>query len=103
VFVDNVDPVVRMLHKPSLRTQMVKATDNLNGISTPFEALMFAIYFASITSMTEVQCDAMFHEGKEGLLCRYRFAVQQALARARFLSTHNLITLQAIVFPGELL
>ena len=97
LFVDNVDPVVRMLHKPSMQTKIDNSRDKVAEVSKPFEALMFAIYFGSITSMTEVQCETTFHEGKDVLLCRYRFAVQQALARARFLNTHNLVTLQAIV------
>jgi hypothetical protein len=97
IFVDQVDPIIRMLHKPSMQTTIMEAQDHLEGMSKPLEALVFSIYFASITSMTQEQCLADFGEGKVVLLSRYRFAVQQSLARAGFLSAHNALTLQALI------
>lgn len=97
VFVDQVDPVIRMLHKPTMQAHITKARDRAMEMSKPTEALLFAIYFAGITSMTEEQCHNALQEGKASLLCRYRFAVEQGLARAEFLSAHNLVTLQALV------
>lgn len=97
IFVDQVDPVIRMLHKPTMQALVIKAKDHVIEMSKPNEALLFAIYFASITSMNEKQCRDAFQEGKVSLLRRYRFAVEHGLARAEFLSSHNLVTLQALV------
>lgn len=97
IFVDQVDPIIRMLHKPTMQTTIMEVKDHLEGMSKPLEALVFSIYFASITSMTQEQCLADLGEGKAVLLSRYRFAVQQSLARAGFLSAHNILTLQALV------
>jgi hypothetical protein len=97
VFKDNVDPIVRLLHKPSMQKHIMDAKENLGVVTLPLEALLFAIYFASITSMTEEQCYGLLHETRDGLLKRYRFAVEQAFARASMLSSHNIVTLQALV------
>jgi hypothetical protein len=97
VFVDQVDPIIRMLHKPSMQVTILEAQHHLEGMSKPLEALVFAIYFASITSMTQDQCLAALGEDKVVLLSRYRFAVQQSLARAGFLNSHSALTLQALV------
>ncbi|KAJ5319789.1 hypothetical protein PENANT_c026G05062 [Penicillium antarcticum] len=98
IFVDQVDPIIRMLHKPTMQAQVIKAKDHAIEMSKPNEALLFAIYFASITSMNEKQCRDVLQEGKASSLRRYRFAVEQSLARAEFLSSHNLVTLQALFF-----
>lgn len=97
VFDYQVDPVIRMLHKPTFERYVIKAKDNIAEISKPLESLMFSVYFASITSMTEKQCRAEVGEERNMLVGKYRLAVQQSLARADVLSTHNLVTLQALV------
>lgn len=48
-----MDPIVKVLHVPTT-DQLVKETrKNLNSLTPGNEALMFAIYFAAITSMDE--------------------------------------------------
>lgn len=96
VFVDNVDPLIRVLHKPTVGQHIARTKDRISQISRSYEALLFAIYFASVTSLSEIECQTKFREEKEGLLRRYRFALQQALARAEFMSSHSLTSLQAI-------
>ena len=48
VFVERIDPVIKMIHKPSLEKMMKEAADNLDAVSQSKEALLFAIYFAVI-------------------------------------------------------
>lgn len=98
VFIVNIDPLVRLLHKPTTKERIIAIADNVASISDkPFEALLFAIYFASITSLTVEECRNTFYEEKETLLDRYRFAIQQALARATFLNSRTVVTLQALI------
>lgn len=48
---DNVDPIVKLLHVPTM-TKIVKDLRSDMSTMTPgVEALMFAIYLAAITSM----------------------------------------------------
>jgi hypothetical protein len=58
---------------------------------------LFAIYYGATTSLSGRDCVAKLGEEKSILLARYRFAVEQALARANFLNTEELVVLQALV------
>ncbi|KIW19358.1 hypothetical protein PV08_03653 [Exophiala spinifera] len=98
VFKENVDPVVRMLHRPTARTILMNAASSLDRVSRPAEALLFSIYYGAVVSMTHEQCRQLLDEDKELLLKRYRFATEQALARADFLNSSSLMCLQAFAF-----
>lgn len=53
VYQENVDPIVKVLHTPTVDKLVKETRKNLNTLTPPNEALMFAIYFAAITSMDE--------------------------------------------------
>ena len=98
VFKENVDPVVRILHRPTAKTILMNAASSLDRVSKPAEALLFAIYFGAVVSLTPEQCRQLLDEDKEVLLKKYRFATEQALARADFLNSSSLMCLQALSF-----
>ncbi|KAK4940915.1 hypothetical protein LTR10_019069 [Elasticomyces elasticus] len=98
VFKENVDPVVRILHRPTAKVILMNAASSLDRVSRPAEALLFSIYFGAVVSMTPEQCRQLLDEDKDFLLKRYRFATEQALARADFLNSSSLMCLQAFSF-----
>jgi hypothetical protein len=61
------------------------------------EALKFAIYYAAATTLNAEQCIKQLGEEKSTLLIRYRSSIELALARADFVNTLELSTLQALV------
>jgi hypothetical protein len=46
-------------------------------------------------SLSPKQCQDLFDEKKEALLSKYRFAIEQALAKAEFLASSSMLCLQA--------
>lgn len=96
-FKDRVDPLVKVLHIPSIEPTVLSAASHLSNLSKGFEALLFAIYYGATTSLNAADCAQKFGEEKSVLLARYRFAIQQALARANFLTTEEIVVLQAFV------
>lgn len=98
VFKENVDPIVRILHRPTAKTILMNAASSLDRVSKPAEALLFAIYFGAVVSLTPEQCKQLLDEDKPVLLKKYRFATEQALARADFLNSSSLMCLQALSF-----
>jgi Fungal specific transcription factor domain len=96
-FKENVDPVVKIFHRPTVGKMIMESRDHAN-ISRPAEALLFGVYYGAVVSLDTQQCQTLLGEPKAELLMRYRFAVEQALTRAGFLSTSSLMTLQAFVF-----
>ncbi|KAI4865526.1 fungal-specific transcription factor domain-containing protein [Hypoxylon rubiginosum] len=95
VYQENVDPLVKVLHVPSMNKTIRDLRNNMNDISPGLEALMFAIYYASITSMEEDEVKVNFGADKGQLINKYRFATEQALAKANFLVTSELVVVQA--------
>ncbi|KXT05690.1 hypothetical protein AC578_5631 [Pseudocercospora eumusae] len=97
IYKDRVDPLVKVLHIPSLEPTVLSAASHLANLSRGFECLLFTIYYAATTSLSAHDCLIKLGEEKAVLLARYRFAIEQALARANFLTTEELVVLQAFV------
>ncbi len=62
-FLENVQPLVKILHTPTMNKVIKEVQNNLDSLSKSTEALMFAIYFATITSMNadEVSFGFLLH------------------------------------------
>ena len=80
-----------------MQKQILEASGDLDNVSKALEALMFAIYSSAVNSMTEEECQRMIGEARLTLLDRYTFATHQALLRAKFLKTSDIVLLQAFV------
>lgn len=87
IYLDNVDPLLKVTHHPSLQGRIVEAASNIININTTLEAIMFSIYCISIQSLLPEDCQALFALPKEDLLSRYQFGCQQALSNCNFLQT----------------
>jgi hypothetical protein len=53
VYQENVDPILKVIHVPSMSKVIKELRYNLDGLTPSMEALMFSIYYASITSLDE--------------------------------------------------
>lgn len=97
IFKENVDPLIKIFHRPSTEKVVIAAAKSLDHLSKPMEAMMFAIYFAAITSLSEAESYSVLGIEKQVALETYRFGFEQAMARADFLSTQELVVLQSFV------
>ena len=99
LYVENCDPMFKVLHIPGLRKFVAHAATNVENIPSGnyVEALLFAMYYAAITSLTQEECLQNFPYGRDHLLARYRIGVETALADADLLNTTEMGTLQALV------
>lgn len=95
----NVDPLLKILHRPTIDKTfdifIVNPEDH--PLSKPFEALFFAMYFAAVTSLSPENCRSLLGEERAILSARYRHFVEIALAKADYLSSSSLETLQALM------
>ena len=96
LFIENVDPLTKILHPPSLQISLQKAILDLDRLPRSLEALMFVIYDLAVLSLTDNECLIRFGESRTVLLSRYRTATKAALSRARFVGTSNIVVLQAL-------
>ena len=94
---ENVNPVTKVVHVPSLQSAIEKAITNIERIPRGFEALMFSIYSMAVLSLTEDQCRDMLGDSRAMVLPRYVAATKAALLRARFMSSTSIVVMQALV------
>lgn len=95
--VKNVDPLIKVMHVPTIQQQLLQASVDLQNVSKEFEALMFSIYAAAVTSLRNEECLELTGLSKSQLLERYHTAAQQAIVRAELLRSLDIILLQAAV------
>ncbi|CAJ2511438.1 Uu.00g070630.m01.CDS01 [Anthostomella pinea] len=96
IYLDNVNPLLKVTHAPSLQGRIIEAIGNLGNVSPTLEALMFGIYCVSIITLSADDCRAMFGSPKEELLTSYQTACQQALVNCKFLQTNDRDCLTAL-------
>ncbi len=96
IYLDNVNPLLKVTHTPSLQGRIIEASGNLTNISPALEALMFSIYCMSILSLTVDDCQNMFGTSKKDILARYQPICQQALSNCGFLRSSNYDCLTAL-------
>lgn len=97
IYLENVNPLLKITHTPTIQGQLVEAAANPASISKPLEALMFSIYFIAVTSMTDEEVQDTFKEDRNRLLSKYHHGTQQALINAGFMRSPELVVLQAYV------
>lgn len=118
-FLANVDPIVRIIHRPSLsrrfdafvRFQYADSREDTptggesrnNGtILSPkktdaFMPLAMSIFYAAVNSMKDTDVLSMFGLSKVSLLKRYRMGTEVLLKRQNFMTSRVFEVLQAFV------
>ena len=98
-YMANVHPVTKILHGPSLRAYLHRTKSTLDCSPGPkgLKALMFAVFHVATISFSEEECRQKLGEERYSLIRRYRLATELALAKADFVNTTEMSTLQALV------
>ncbi|MCJ1401583.1 hypothetical protein MMC11_004799 [Xylographa trunciseda] len=99
VYLDQVDPVFKILHRPSLRKFLQHDSTYLGypeGHASVI-ALSSAICYVATCSLSETQCRDMFQTSKAALVTQYRRACETSLDQVDVLVTEDITVLQAFV------
>ncbi|KAF4967704.1 hypothetical protein FSARC_4764 [Fusarium sarcochroum] len=96
IYLDNVNPLLKVTHTPTLQGRIVEAASNVKEIPPTLEALMFGIYCMATLSLSSAECESMFKQTKKELLERFQFGCQQALLNSTFLRTSSRDCLTAL-------
>ncbi|KAJ9143455.1 Zn2/Cys6 DNA-binding protein [Pleurostoma richardsiae] len=97
IFLDNVHPLLRIFHAPSLQKQLLNIASDPPSASPGLHALLLAVYANAITSMKEEACLTIMNESRSTLISRYVAGAWCALLRAGFVGSTDLTVLQAFV------
>jgi hypothetical protein len=100
VFTKRIDPLVKILHKPTVQliiTRIIESSETLQRLDRATEALVFAVYFSAVTSMTDDELVESLGGNKKIITAKYRQAAEDALMNANFLNTQEVLTLQSFI------
>lgn len=94
----NVDPIFKILHRPTTLSCIAASTSNFsaspeNGV---IELLMLCMYFAAVTSLSPGECQQTYHQDSQTLLAKFRHGAELAFARENLLVTNEFAVLQAL-------
>ena len=93
-------PISLLLHRPTFEKEYETFWDEVSlGIEPPnsVQAVVFAVMFSGVVSMDEATCFRDFGVSKASLTDNFKVGTETALARANFLRTTKVQTLQGFV------
>ncbi|EWZ33069.1 hypothetical protein FOZG_14564 [Fusarium oxysporum Fo47] len=95
-YVENIDPFLKIIHVPSITEALMTKGCRLAIMEPAMRALLSCISFAAIASLTEEEVVRLnYGVDKKTLSLRFRAGAEAALARADFMNTATLMTIQA--------
>ena len=97
VYLRDVHPFFKLINVPACHQTISHASKRFQSLSASDAALLTAVIYLSVNSLTDEVCKTMMQEDKPALLVRCRQETERALARAKLLATESLKVLQAFV------
>jgi hypothetical protein len=95
-FVNNVDPLVKILHLPTAQGTIFATINNPDKVKEDLNALLFSAYFAATTSLKSTDAANLLGQPKSTTLNSYRQGHEQSLAGANILDIPSMRSLQAL-------
>ncbi|KAH7025118.1 fungal-specific transcription factor domain-containing protein [Microdochium trichocladiopsis] len=96
-FEERVDPIIKLLHKPSMVDIIRNLTGDWSRLDAALAALVLAVSFAAVAAFDEDEVPKNFGSSKSEVLARYRLGAEQAFQQCDLLTTKDLGVLQAYV------
>ena len=92
-FFERVDPIFKLLHRPSLKVGLQAPQTE----TVAFGALRHAILYAAACSLTARECFLELGVDRQTLLSRLHHVAEKKLSEAQFLISTDITTLQAFI------
>ncbi|KAJ4864457.1 fungal specific transcription factor domain-containing protein [Trichoderma breve] len=98
VYVRSVDPVLKILHIPTIQSAVVATILDARSAQPSMVALTFAIYYAAVTALCHHDCDEPVDLSweKPVLLKHYQTALDRLLVTPDFMKRPDMTGLQAL-------
>ncbi|KAF2817116.1 uncharacterized protein BDZ99DRAFT_9309 [Mytilinidion resinicola] len=96
-FLEKVDPLVKVVHKPSLEAIILRRTYDEGALTKGEDALLLTICFTAAITMSDSEVEGCFKMPKNAALITRRCAVEQALLESDPSTIEELAMLQAFV------
>ncbi|RYP69817.1 hypothetical protein DL769_005169 [Monosporascus sp. CRB-8-3] len=99
IYFHNFDIIVKILHRPTVLAALRRFADasgDRSQLAPEQEALFFAIYYAAATTLPAGECAARLGRERGELVRAFQAGLEHSLARADYLNSDSLETLQAL-------
>ncbi|RYO78393.1 hypothetical protein DL763_009675 [Monosporascus cannonballus] len=99
IYFHNFDIIVKILHRPTVLAALRRFADAAGDrpqLAPEQEALFFAIYYAAVTTLPAGECAARLGRERGELVRGFQAGLEHGLARADYLNSDSLETLQAL-------
>ena len=98
-----MDPFIKVFGTESLKRLLDNWKSPTLELDVAQSALRSSVCFGAVVALTPPEITTAFAKPKVALLAEWRLAVEQDLAKAKFLSTNDMMVIQALVIYSSLL
>lgn len=95
-YLNNVDGLVKLLHVPTLQPKVFGAINNPQDTAPDMNALLFAIYFAAVTSLKWSEVQNILGQDRQTAMNTYQRGLELSLHSMSFLDSPTILSLQAM-------
>lgn len=99
IFFQNVDPLFKILHRPSMQAYLKEGKPYLNYEHEHYApaTLASAVYLAAVCTLEDERCQELFNTDKKTIVAKFQKETELALAKADFVTTNDITILQAFI------
>jgi hypothetical protein len=97
LFLERVNPLLKIVHIPTLQPYVMDGAISIGNIPPSYQALLFAIYTISATSLSEAEAPQILGMSREEALAKYTKGMKIALVQFDFMKNYDMVALQALV------
>ncbi|KAH7165659.1 fungal-specific transcription factor domain-containing protein [Dactylonectria macrodidyma] len=97
IFLDRVNPLMKVIHVPSVQPHVMDATTNMENIPVNYQALLFSVFTMAAVSMTDVECTQMLGCSRDEAIRRFTMGTKLSLQKFNFLKNYDMVVLQSLL------
>lgn len=97
IFLERVNPLVKIIHVPSVQPHVVEAASGTWNVPPNYKPLLFAVFNMGVFAQSDAECRQTLGISREAALKKFSSGVRAALMEVNFMSTYDLVILQALV------
>ncbi|KAH8177036.1 fungal specific transcription factor domain-containing protein [Sarocladium implicatum] len=97
LFLDRVNPLLKVVHIPTLQPYVMEGAVNIGNIPLNYQALLFSIYTISAMSLSDGEAPQLLGMAREEAIQRFTKGMKIALNLFDFMKNYDMAALQALV------
>lgn len=97
IFLDRVNPLIKIIHAPTVQQYMVQAAADMSSISFDYQALLYSIFCLAAISLTEDEAVQMLGIPRGQAIYKFLRGANTTLTRFDFLRRYNMVVIQTLV------